>query len=151
RIVYHARRPVPEVEARFGAARLPLDQLLSRSTILTHHVPLSPATHHLIGAAELALMPRGSWLVNAGRGGLVDVAALRDAIERRHLAGAALDVLERETDGGNPFADLPDVIVTPHLGGGSRNSMAAVVERCVANITRLLAGEPLVDLVGRPT
>ena len=151
RIVYHTRRPVPDVEARLGAEWLPLDELLRRSTILTLHVPLSPATHHLIGATEIALMPRGSWLVNAGRGGLVDEAALRDAIERGHLAGAALDVLERETDGGNPFADLPDVIVTPHLGGGSRNSMAAVVERCVANINRLLAGEPLVDLVGRPT
>jgi phosphoglycerate dehydrogenase-like enzyme len=151
RIVYHARRPLPEVEARLGAAWLPLEELLRRSTILTLHVPLSPATHHLIGAAELARMPPGAWLVNAGRGGLVDEAALRDAIERGHLAGAALDVLEQETDGGNPFADLPDVIVTPHLGGGSRNSMAAVVERCAANITRLLNGEPLADLVDRST
>jgi phosphogluconate 2-dehydrogenase len=151
RIVYHARRLLPEVEARLGVAWLPLDELLHRSTILTLHVPLSPATHHLIGAAELARMPPGAWLVNAGRGGLVDEAALRDAIERGHLAGAALDVLEQETDGGNPFADLPDVIVTPHLGGGSRNSMSAVVERCVANITRLLNGEPLADLVDRST
>jgi len=151
RILYHARRRVPDIEARFGAEWLPLDQLLRRSTILTLHVPLSPATHHLIGAAELSLMLRGAWLVNAGRGGLVDEAALRDAIERGDLAGAALDVLEHETDGRNPFADLPDVIVTPHLGGGSRNSMAAVVERCAANITRLLAGEPLVDLIDRAT
>jgi len=149
RIIYHARRSVPDVEARLGAQWLPLDELLSRSTIVTLHLPLSPATHHLIGAPELARIPRGSWLVNAGRGGLVDEVALRDAIERGHLAGAALDVLERETDGGNPFAAIPDVIVTPHLGGGSRNSMAAVVERCAANITRLLAGEPLVDVVDR--
>ena len=63
------------------------------------------------------------------------------------LAGAGLDVLEHETDGVNPFADVPEVIATPHLGGGSRNSMAGVVERCSANIRRFLAGEPLHDAV----
>ncbi|MFL5679269.1 MAG: 2-hydroxyacid dehydrogenase [Chloroflexota bacterium] len=149
RIVYHARRRVPEAEARFGAEWLPLDELLARSNVVTLHIPLSPATRHVIGAAELARMQRGAWLVNAGRGGLVDEAALRVAIESGQLAGAALDVLENETDGGNPFADLPQVIVTPHLGGGSRNSMSAVVERCVANIERLLRGDPLADVVER--
>ena len=143
RIVYTARRPVPEAEMRTGATRLPLDELLAQANILTLHVPLSSATHHLIGAPEIARMPAGSWLVNCGRGGLVDEAALRDAIVAGHLAGAGLDVLEHETDGTNPFADLPEVIVTPHLGGGSRNSMAAVVERSTANIRRFLAGEPL--------
>jgi phosphoglycerate dehydrogenase-like enzyme len=145
RVVYHARHPVPDAERRFGAERLPLDELLGRSTIVTLHVPLTPATNHLMGARELASMPQGSWLVNAGRGGLVDEGALRAAIESGHLAGAALDVLERETGGGNPFADLPQVIVTPHVGGGSRNSMAGVVDRCTANIRRLFAGEPLAD------
>jgi phosphoglycerate dehydrogenase-like enzyme len=111
-------------------------------------VPLSNETHGLIGARELGLMQPGSWLINAGRGGLVDEAALRSAIESGHLAGAALDVIEHEIDGRNPFADLPQVIVTPHLGGGSRNSMAGVVERCAANIERMLAGEPLVDEIG---
>jgi phosphoglycerate dehydrogenase-like enzyme len=146
-IVYHSRRPVPDVEARFGAERLPLEEVLGRSNILTLHVPLTPETHHLIGAREMAAMPRGSYLVNAGRGGLVDEAALRSAITNGHLAGAALDVLEHETDGVNPFADVPDVIVTPHLGGGSRNSMNGVVERCTANIRRFLAGDAVVDQV----
>ena len=77
----------------------------------------------------------------------MDEAALRDAIVSGHLAGAGLDVLEHETDGVNPFADLPEVIVTPHIGGGSRNSMAGVVERSSANIRRLIAGEPLQDVV----
>ena len=95
----------------------------------------------------MAAMPAGSWLVNAGRGGLVDETALRDAVASGHLAGAALDVLEHETDGTNPFADVPEVIVTPHLGGASRNSMNATIERCGANITRFLAGEPIHDEV----
>jgi phosphoglycerate dehydrogenase-like enzyme len=147
RIVYHSRRPVPDVEARFGSERLPFDEVLRRSNIVTLHIPLTQETHHLIGAAEIAAMTRGSYLVNAGRGGLVDETALRDAIATAHLAGAALDVLERETDGSNPFADVPEVIVTPHLGGGSRNSMNGVVERSTANIRRFLAGESVLDQV----
>ena len=147
RIVYHSRRPVPDVEARFRAERLPLDEVLRRSNIVTLHIPLTPETHHLIGAAEIAAMQRGSYLVNAGRGGLVAETALRDAIATGHLAGAALDVLEHETDGSNPFADVPEVIVTPHLGGGSRNSMNGVVERSSANIRRFLAGDSVLDQV----
>jgi phosphoglycerate dehydrogenase-like enzyme len=77
----------------------------------------------------------------------VDEAALRAAVLDGHLAGAALDVVESETAGTNPFADVPDVLVTPHIGGGSRNSMGGVVERSTANIRRLLAGEPLRDQV----
>jgi phosphoglycerate dehydrogenase-like enzyme len=147
RLLYHARRDRPEVDAAFGARRASLKELLRSSTIVTLHVPLTAETHHLIGAAELATMPRGSYLINAGRGGLVDEQALRAAILDGHLAGAGLDVVELETDGRNPFADVPGVIVTPHLGGGSRNSMAGVVERSAANIRRLLAGEPLRDQV----
>jgi D-3-phosphoglycerate dehydrogenase len=147
RIVYHARRPVADVEARFGVERLPLEDLLRRSNIVTLHIPLTPDTHHLIGAKEMAAMPDGSWLVNAGRGGLADETALRAAVASGHLAGAALDVLEHETDGTNPFADMPEVIVTPHLGGGSRNSVSGTIERCTANIRRFLAGEPVHDEV----
>ncbi len=151
RIVYHTRRPVAEAEARLGAVRVTLPELLAGSDIVSLHVPLSRETHHLIGAAELAAMRTGGYLINAGRGGLVDEDALRAAIERGHLAGAALDVLENETDGRNPFADLPDVIVTPHLGGASRHSLEGVATRSAANIRRFLAGEPLVDRVPGPS
>jgi phosphoglycerate dehydrogenase-like enzyme len=147
RILYATRHPVPEAEARLGAEWRTIPDLLSDSTIVSLHLPLSDATRHLIGAAELASMPRGSYLVNTGRGGLVDEAALRAAIVSGHLAGAGLDVIDGETEGVNPFADLPTVIVTPHIGGGSRNSMANVVERCTANIRRYLAGEPVLDVV----
>ena len=147
-IRYHTRRPLPDVERRFGIEHASLDELLRVSTIVSIHVPMSPETRHLIGAAQLASMPRGSFLINMGRGGQVDEAALRTAIVDGHLAGAALDVLEHETDGTNPFADLPQVIVTPHIGGGSRNSMGNVVVRCAANIRRYLAGEPLEDVIG---
>ena len=150
RVAYYSRRQVPDLEARFGAEWLPFKELLRRSNILTLHVPLTPETHHLIGRAEIASMPRGAYLINAGRGGLVDETALRSAIESGHLAGAGLDVLEHETEGENPFADVPEVIVTPHLGGGSRNSMNGVVERSTANIRRFLAGDAVVDQIAIP-
>jgi phosphoglycerate dehydrogenase-like enzyme len=147
RILYHTRRPVPDVEQRLGAVRVTLAGLLAASDIVSLHVPLTGETHHIIGEAELASMRPGGYLINAGRGGLVDEDALRRAIVSGHLGGAALDVLETETDGRNPFADLTNVIVTPHLGGASRRSLEGVVPRCAANIRRFLAGEPLVDPV----
>ena len=149
RIVYHARRPVLAVDG-IAEGPLPLADLLATSNIVSLHIPLTPETHHLIGEREIASMRRGSYLINAGRGGLVAEAALRAAIVTGHLAGAGVDVLEHETDGVNPFADLPQVIVTPHLGGGSRNSMSGVVERCTANIRRYLAGEPVLDVIYAP-
>jgi phosphoglycerate dehydrogenase-like enzyme len=147
RIVYHTRNRVAEVETAVGATWLSMTELLETSDIVSLHVPRTPETYHFIGDAELALMRRGAYLVNTGRGGLVDEDALRRSIENGHLGGAALDVLEYENDGRNPFADLPDVIVTPHAGGGSRRSLDGVVERSAANIRRFLAGEALVDLV----
>jgi len=147
RVLYATRHPVPEAEARLGVEWRSIPDLLNASTIVSLHLPLSDATRHLIGADELASMPPGSYLVNTGRGGLVDEAALRAAILSGHLAGAGLDVIDGETEGVNPFADLPTVIVTPHIGGGSRNSMANVVERCTANIRRYLAGQPVLDVV----
>jgi phosphoglycerate dehydrogenase-like enzyme len=147
RIVYHSHRSMPDVEARFGVKWLPFEDVLRRSNIVTLHVPLTPETHHLIGRAEIAAMPPGSYLINAGRGGLVDEMALRSAVASGHLAGAGLDVLEYETDEANPFADVPEIVVTPHLGGGSRNSMNGVVARSTANIRRFLAGEAVLDQV----
>ena len=147
RVVYHARRPVAAVEADLGITWQPLDGLLRASQIVSLHLPLTPATRHFIGAAEIATMPAGSYLINTGRGGLVDEDALRQAVVTGHLAGAGLDVLEHENDGRNPFADLPQVIVTPHVAGGSRGSMAGVVDRTAANIRRFIAGDPIRDPV----
>ena len=132
RIVYHTRHPVADADTRFGATWLPLQELLATSDI---------------GATELATMRTSAYLVNTARGGLIDEDALRVAIETGRLAGAALDVLEHETEGHNPFSDLPDVIVTPHVGGGSRNSLDGMVVRIAANIERYMAGEPVADPV----
>jgi phosphoglycerate dehydrogenase-like enzyme len=147
RVVYHTRRPIPDGAAGARAVPLSLPELLAASDIVSLHVPATPETYHLIGDAELAAMRPGSYLINTARGGLVDEDALRRSIEAGHLAGAALDVLEHEMDGRNPFADLPAVIVTPHTAGGSHRSLDGSISRSAANIRRFLAGEPLVDLV----
>ena len=148
RVVYHTRtRHCAGLEDRLGVSWLALPDLLRVSDIVSLHAPFTADTHDLIGDAELALMPRGSYLINTARGGLIDEGALRRAIETGHLAGAGLDVIADELAGRNPFADLPQVLVTLHLGGASRGSTARMVERSAANICRFLAGEPVRDLI----
>jgi phosphoglycerate dehydrogenase-like enzyme len=148
RIAYYARHRVDAAtEARCRATYMPLPELLSSSQIVSLHLPLSEATYHLIGEEQLVLMPRGSILINVSRGGLVDEAALRRAIESGHLAGAGLDTIEHEGEEGNPFTDLPQVVVTPHVAGPTRRGIDAMLQRSFANINRVLMGEPPLDLV----
>jgi phosphoglycerate dehydrogenase-like enzyme len=142
RVIYHTRqRADAATEAKYQATYMSLPELLASSQIVSLHVPLTEATHHLIGHEQLALMPRGSILVNVSRGGLVDEAALRRAIESGHLAGAGLDTIEQDGEGGNPFTDLSQVIVTPHIAGVSQRGINAAFQRSFANINRVLAGE----------
>jgi len=118
-----------------------LSDLLARSDIVTVHTPLSPTTRSLIGAAELARMRRGSYLVSTARGGVVDEAALYEALASGHLAGAALDVHEREGDGVIPkLADLPNVVLTPHIAGMAIESQRAIGFRMVELITAFADG-----------
>jgi phosphoglycerate dehydrogenase-like enzyme len=148
RIAYYSRNRVDsELEQRLAVTWMPFSDLLAVSKIVSLHVPLTSDSYYLIDEAALAAMPTGSYLLNTARGGLVDEEALRRSIERGHLAGAGLDVLENETAGKNPFADLPQVIVTPHVSGNSLASKGAMIERCAANICRLLAGEPIRDVI----
>lgn len=101
-----------------------LDELLRISDIVTLHVPATPNTKKLIGASQLATMKKGSILLNLSRGSVVDIPALKDAIESGHLAGAGIDVFPVEPESkGDPFKtelqNLPNVILTPHIGGST--------------------------------
>jgi phosphoglycerate dehydrogenase-like enzyme len=148
RLLYTARHAVdPATEQQFGARYASLDDLLASSTIVSLHIPLNEATRGLIGEAELAKMPMGAFLVNTSRGEVIDEAALRRALVSGKLGGAALDVLSNERPGGNPFADLPQVIVTPHLAGGSRAAVERALQMAIANVARFLRGESPLDLV----
>ncbi len=148
RLLYHTRNRVdPAIEDRLQATYKPLPELLEASHIVSLHLPLTDETHHIMGDEEFGRMPSGSFLVNTSRGALVDETALRRAIESGHLSGAAMDTVEREEAGGNPFIDLPNVIVTPHTAGGTHRGAHVIIERSIANINRMLAGEPIVDAV----
>jgi phosphoglycerate dehydrogenase-like enzyme len=152
RVLYTAHHAVdPATEQQFGVRYASLDNLLTSSTIVSLHVPLTGDTRKLIGEAELAKMPAGAFLVNTSRGEVIDEAALRRAIESGKLGGAALDVLYYERPGGNPFTDLPQVIVTPHIAGGSRAAVARGLQMALANIARFLRGEPPLNLVPTPS
>ena len=120
-IAYHQRNPAPaEVEAALGAERMPLERLLAEADVLSLHCPLTPETHHLIGAAELAAMKPSAVLVNAARGPIVDEAALAEALAEGRIAAAGLDVYEREPQVEPRLLELDNVVLTPapRLGHG---------------------------------
>ncbi|MEJ2644072.1 MAG: 2-hydroxyacid dehydrogenase [Gammaproteobacteria bacterium] len=135
-----AQRPGTE-DTRPG--RLPLDELLAKADVLTLHTPLTPQTRGLIGARELALMKPDALLINAARGGIVDEAALADALRAGRLGGAAVDVLTEEPPvRGNPLLDFqsPRLIVTPHVAWASREARQRVIDEVAANIEAFRQG-----------
>lgn len=150
-VLYTARRRVDSaLESQLGVQYVGLEDLLSASGIVSLHTPLSNSTRGLLGEAEFANMRDGALLINTGRGDLIDEAALRRALVSGHLGGAGLDVLHDERPGGNPFADLPQVIVTPHIAGGSRAAIAQIQQMAITNVMRFLRSEPPLNLVPLP-
>ncbi len=135
------------------AAYYTLDQigaLLAESDIVVLVLPISPASAGLIGAAELAAMRPGSLLVNIGRGGLVDHAALEAALRAGQIGGALLDVTDPEPlPPESGLWGLQNVLITPHIGGLSRHYIDRVVDIFAENLRRYLAGEPLLNVVQR--
>lgn len=146
RVIYTGRRRAdPAVEASLRMTYMPLAELLAASDIVSLHVALAEDTFHMMSDDAFSRMRRGAILINTSRGGLVDEAALRRAIESGQIGGAGLDCIETEREGGNVFADLPQVVVTPHLAGLSRAAIEGVLARSMTNIARFVAGEPLLD------
>ena len=136
------------VAARAGTApaagRLELAALLPRVDVLSLHCPLTPATRHLIGARELALMKPDAVLINTARGGLVDVAALAAALRAARLGGAAIDVLEEEPPlHGSPLLapDLVNLIATPHSAWAAREARQRAIDELAANVEAFLRGQ----------
>jgi phosphoglycerate dehydrogenase-like enzyme len=147
RIVYHDLVERPDAEKALGARRLPLDEVLSASDFVSVHVILGPATRNLIDARALGLMKPGAFLVNLARGPVVDEAALVDALRSGRLAGAGLDVYQVEPPGkSNPLLSLPNVVLTPHVGGASIEGKHGC-SMVVLDILRVLRGEEPVHAV----
>lgn len=121
------------------------DAVLAESDVITLHCPLTPATHHLIGAPEFRKMRRHALLINTARGGLVDEAALVQALQDGVIGGAGFDVLTTEPPrAGNPLLDLrlPNFILTPHVAWASRNAMQIMADQLIDNIEAFIRGAP---------
>jgi glycerate dehydrogenase len=128
-----------------GDGFVPLNELLARSDVISLHCPLTEATRKLIGVRELGLMKPDAILINTARGGLVDEAALADALVSSRIGGAGIDVLPEEPPvNGNLLLDLdlPNLIVTPHVAWASQTAMRRLADQLTANIEAFAAGKP---------
>jgi D-3-phosphoglycerate dehydrogenase len=108
-----------------GTSREALEKLLRESDIITLHVPHAPETAHMIGAKEISLIKNKAYILNIARGGLIDEKALYEALKSGKIAGAALDCFEQEPPSNIPFAELPNVLCTPHIGSSTQEALIA--------------------------
>lgn len=139
-----------ELAAQRGITLVELDELLERSDVVTLHVPLTHSTRGLIGATQLARMKPTAMLVNVARGGLVDEAALADALSNGRLGGAALDVFEHEPPRDSPLLEAPNTVLTPHLGASTEEAQAKVAVEVVQQVLDVLAGRVARHVVNAP-
>jgi D-3-phosphoglycerate dehydrogenase len=126
-------------ELMTGVSDASLEKLLSESDIVTLHLPVSADTQNLLDAERLSAMKKGAVLVNCARGGLVDEECLYRLLVDGHLAGAALDVFEREPPEGNPLLGLPQVIATPHIGAATAEAQQRAGVRAAETVLSFLA------------
>jgi glyoxylate reductase len=135
-LIPDSRSPIPE--------GMPLDRLLSTSDVVSLHCPLTEETRHLINQASLMRMKRGAYLVSAARGPIVDEAALAWALENRLIAGAALDVYEREPEIHPKLTTFENVVLSPHLGSSAIETRTAMIDLAARNVIAVLTGQPAI-------
>lgn len=140
-IVFHDQFRDPPPDSSF-CRYLELDALLRESDFVTLHVNLSGETRHLIDARALALMKPEAYLINTSRGPVIDQPALVEALQAGRIAGAALDVFEREPlPADDPLVTLPKVIALPHIGSATRETRAAMLNLAIDNLLAVLRGD----------
>jgi phosphoglycerate dehydrogenase-like enzyme len=148
-VIYHTRNRLSEDEERsLGVEYTGLNDLLSRSDVVSLHVPLTPETRGMIGRDEVALMRRGAILINTSRGGVVDEEAVVDAIKKKRLGGAGFDVFDSEPlASDNIFAGVENVILSPHIGGGTMEGIQNMSKFAGRNIALVLDGGRPINVV----
>jgi len=140
-VLYHDIVDVPQAEARLGARRVPLDELLQTADVVSLHVPLLAETRGLIGREALRRMKRDALLINTARGPAVDQAALIEALQEGRIAGAGLDVFESEPlPPDSPLLRLPNVIVTPHMAAFTQEGLLNMAMGVVSDVLAVLEG-----------
>lgn len=141
-IVYQSRSEIDAaIAVELGARRVDLDELLTVSDVVSLHCPYGPATHHLIGAEQLAAMKSSAYLVNTARGPIVDEAALASALREGRIAGAGLDVYEHEPRVHPELLELDNVVLLPHLGSATVETRTAMAMLAADNALAVLCGE----------
>ncbi|MBI1340537.1 D-glycerate dehydrogenase [bacterium] len=146
---YHNRKPVlPQIAEKLEATYWEsLDQMLSRMDIVSVNCPHTPATYHLLNSRRLKLMKRDAYLVNTSRGEVIDETALVRAIEAGDIAGAGLDVYEREPEMHPRLRELPNVVLLPHMGSATLESRIDMGEKVIINIKTFVDGHRPPDRV----
>lgn len=141
-IAYQSRSELaPQDAAELNARRMNLDELLATADVVSLHCPYSPETHHLIGRAQFTAMKDSAYLVNTARGAIVDEEALVDALRNGHIAGAGLDVFEREPSVHPGLLELENVVLVPHLGSATVETRTAMATLAADNALAVLRGD----------
>lgn len=140
-LVFTDAHPMEKAASWYHAKRVELDDLLAVSDFVSLHVNLTPETKHMFDAARLAKCKPGAILVNTCRGGVVDTAALVDALQHGPLAAAGLDVYENEPAVPDDLVALPNTVVVPHIGSATRVTRDAMATLCADNVIAVLGGE----------
>jgi glyoxylate reductase len=139
---YHTRQPLATSSLPREWEYRSLHDILGEADVVTIHVPLTPATHHLIGGRELAWMRSTAFVINTARGPIVDEGALVDALKTGIIAGAGLDVYEQEPAIHSALAQLKQVVLLPHLGSATVHARVQMGLVCLENIQAVLDGRP---------
>ncbi len=149
RVIFHdPYPPSPEVARSIGAEpRERLEQVLEEADFVSLHCPATPETRHLMNAERLGRLKPNAYLINTARGDVVDEAALVDALRSGRLAGAGLDVFEREPQVSPELLAMENVVLLPHLGSATRETREAMGMRAVENLRLFFQGAPLRDQV----
>ncbi|WP_426956483.1 D-2-hydroxyacid dehydrogenase family protein [Muricoccus radiodurans] len=144
RVIAWSTNLTDETAEKAGATRVSKEALFREADVVTVHLVLSARSRGTVGAADIALMKPTAYLVNTSRGPIVDAAALAEAVRARRIAGAALDVYDQEPVGpGDPLADLPNSVLTPHLGYVTRQNYEKFYAGAVEDIRAFMAGSPI--------
>jgi len=149
KVIYHdPYPPPPDVAAALGAEpRAILEQVLREADFVSLHCPATPETRHLMNRERLAQMRSDAYLINTARGDVVDEAALVEALTSRRLAGAGLDVFEKEPEVTPALLAMENVVLLPHLGSATRETRVAMGMRALENLRLFFKGSPLRDRV----
>lgn len=140
----------PEVAVKLGVRLMPLEQVIEESDVITIHAALTPSTHHLISRELIAKMKPNAIVLNVARGELIDEDALYDALKEKRIAGAALDVFEKEPPTGSKLLTLDNIVVTPHLGASTKEAQEKVSVEMAEHVKMFLLDKRISNAVNAP-